>query len=272
MGAGDLARAAFAFTGELPPGGDDPCMPHPACGNRTLGAHVCSCNWQKARKGCNDEETESGVLGGNLWPSLATRIEMGAVRPGTPHRAGVLLSVDDLGHSARFFRKTLPEYWRRNGLTWSDMALNASDDFEALVAACERFDADLVTELFEAGGEDYAVVASAAYRGTLARSSLVWYDGDLHGRKTATGAGAFWFVKGFGASGDTGTVDDLYRPAPFHLWKNPELLNALLRPLNMFTSRQTYDPLGGYPLNVSYPHRFSCHYLGQYPIAEMQVK
>ena len=70
------------------------------------------------------------------------------------------------------------------------MALNASDDFEALVAACERFDADLVTELFEAGGEDYAVVASAAYRGTLARSSLVWYDGDLHGRKTATGAGS----------------------------------------------------------------------------------
>ena len=85
-------------------------------------------------------------------------------------------------------------------------------------------------------------------------------------------APAHWFVKGFGASGDTGTVDDLYRPAPFHLWKNPELLNALLRPLNMFTSRQTYDPLGGYPLNVSYPHKFSCHYLGQYPIAEMQVK
>ena len=136
MGAGDLARAAFAFTGELPPGGDDPCMPHPACGNRTLGAHVCSCNWQKARKGCNDEETESGVLGGNLWPSLATRIEMGAVRPGAPQRAGVLLSVDDLGHSARFFRKTLPEYWRKDGLTWADMALNASDDFEALAAAC----------------------------------------------------------------------------------------------------------------------------------------
>ena len=184
-------------------------MPHPACGNRTLGAHVCSCNWQKARKGCNDEETESGVLGGNLWPSLATRIEMGAVRPGAPQRAGVLLSVDDLGHSARFFRKTLPEYWRKDGLTWADMALNASDDFEALAAACERYDAELVSELFKAGGEDYAVVASAAYRGTLARSSLVWYDGDLHGRKTATGAGAMWFVKGFGASGDTGTVDDL---------------------------------------------------------------
>ena len=154
MGAGDLARAAFAFTGELPPGGDDPCMPHPACGNRTLGAHVCSCNWQKARKGCNDEETESGVLGGNLWPSLATRIEMGAVRPGAPQRAGVLLSVDDLGHSARFFRKTLPEYWRKDGLTWSDMALNASDDFEALAAACERYDAELVSELFEAGQEE----------------------------------------------------------------------------------------------------------------------
>jgi hypothetical protein len=51
-------------------------------------------------------------------------------------------------------------------------------------------------------------------------------DEALLGEARAT---TFMFVKGLGSSGDTGTIDDNYPAALFYLWRNPELLNALLQ-------------------------------------------
>ena len=48
------------------------------------------------------------------------------------------------------------------------------------------------------------------------------------------------FVKGLGSSGDTGTIDDNYPASLLYLWRQPELLNALLRPINIFMSNRTY--------------------------------
>ena len=53
----------------------------------------------------------------------------------------------------------------------------------------------------------------------------------------------------------------------------------MLRPLNMYNSGDIHRPANAsYPMNVSWPdaqpvsgtsNRYSIHYLGQYPIAEM---
>ena len=48
------------------------------------------------------------------------------------------------------------------------------------------------------------------------------------------------FVKGMGSSGDTGTIDDNYPASLMYLWRQPELLNALLRPINIFMSNRTF--------------------------------
>merc|ERR1712039_172153 len=79
------------------------------------------------------------------------------------------------------------------------------------------------------------------------------------------------FVKGLGSSGDTGTIDDNYPAALFYLWRQPELLHALLRPINMFMGKETYaGPDAGWPRNLTSPYNYSIHYLGQYPVAEAQ--
>ena len=80
----------------------------------------------------------------------------------------------------------------------------------------------------------------------------------------------FMFVKGLGSSGDTGTIDDNYPAALFYLWRQPTLLNALLNPINHYMANDTFCSTCGWPKNQTWQHRYSIHYLGQYPIAERQ--
>ena len=40
-------------------------------------------------------------------------------------------------------------------------------------------------------------------------------------------------------TGDTGTIDDNYRSIWPYIWGNPEALNAMQRPLNLFNDHQT---------------------------------
>lgn len=62
----------------------------------------------------------------------------------------------------------------------------------------------------------------------------------------------------------SGTIDDNYPAALLYLWGNPELLNALLRPVNMFMRNETYAPWLPFPRNLSFTYLYSVHYLGKY--------
>lgn len=65
-------------------------------------------------------------------------------------------------------------------------------------------------------------------------------------------------------------VDDNYPAAFLYLWGQPALIDALLRPVNLFMMNLTFTASAPFPHNISWPHRYSIHYLGQYPIAELQ--
>eukprot|EP01047_Picozoa_sp_COSAG01_P027510 COSAG01_NODE_1818_length_9161_cov_4.764316_3_plen_112_part_00 len=85
-------------------------------------------------------------------------------------------------------------------------------------------------------------------------SALLWirrrYNGTLghHSKGASTAAavthtepgtaGAMAFVKGLGSSGDTGTIDDNYRSIWPYVWANPDALNSMQRPLNLFNDHQ----------------------------------
>eukprot|EP01046_Picozoa_sp_COSAG06_P055987 COSAG06_NODE_10456_length_1679_cov_1.265823_1_plen_165_part_00 len=71
-----------------------------------------------------------------------------------------------------------------------------------------------------------AAGSSAAAAAAAAGGGAPHADEALLGEARAT---TFMFVKGLGSSGDTGTIDDNYPAALFYLWRNPELLNALLQ-------------------------------------------
>lgn len=299
MGSSNLARSTFARSGTLPIG-DDLAMPEPACGNVTSGWHVCTCGDFPRMRGGNDYPTETAdnPIPGNLWPGLSVSFDLAAVQKHTrherPRRATAIISYDDLGSSARFFGEVLPEVWRREGVTHATMLEGASDGAVAAIGACEKYDQELVrrcpllpfvsfscvscdsipqvSKLYAAGGEDFAVLAAAGYRSETGWVTYAWYNGTMDGGKTHTeaGPGPIAFVKGIGSSGDTGTIDDNYRSIWPYVWGNPDALTAMVRPLNLFNDHQTFDPMAGYHRNVSFPYNYSAHYLGQYPVMELQ--
>ena len=212
MGSSNLARSTFAASGALPVG-DDLAMPEPACGNVTSGYYVCTCG--VGMRGGNDYPTETAdnPIPGDLWPGLSVAFNLSAVGA-TPTRATAIVSYDDLGLTTRFFGKVLPEYWRRDGATFADLLRGASDGAAAAIAECERYDAELVSKFFAAGGEDFAVLAAAGYRSEVGWTTYAWFDGSFDsgdGVPAVDGedvSGPIAFVKGIGSSGDTGTIDD----------------------------------------------------------------
>ena len=147
LGSSNVARGHFARNGSLP-AADNLRMPEAVCGSSgqfTFGPAVCT---------CDDGSVDSTATN---WPSLAVAFELGTLSH-TPTRSSLLLSVDDLGASARFFGKVLPEYWRRGGMSFDAMLRNASANHAALIAQCERYDRDTVAEFRQAGSDAYATV------------------------------------------------------------------------------------------------------------------
>ena len=255
MGSSNLARDAFSSGGHLP-ATDEQVMPLPACagtepGGRGLGYCGCGAGGKGAR---------------NDWPSLSASWAVSQVGAKPQHAAQAVLSSDDLASSGRYFGTVMGEFWRRGGeRSFESVLANVTEHLDDLMAQCQRYDDALVAEMVSAGGIEYATVGALSYRQVLGDNSVMWFPG------TATSAGTpFLFVKGLGSSGDTGTIDDNYPAALFYLWRNPELLNALLQPINYYMQNLSYCATCGWPKNQTWQHQFSIHYLGQYPIAELQ--
>eukprot|EP00039_Didymoeca_costata_P022326 m.346519 g.346519 ORF g.346519 m.346519 type:complete len:773 (+) comp29453_c0_seq1:52-2370(+) len=251
-GSSNIARSVFATTGGLPTSPSETFMPIPAC--RPVGGAVGICKCAQGGYGKNND-----------WPSLTATWDS-TVSDKSISVANAILSYND-EISARYFGIDLQEYWRRNGKTHSDLLKSTVEDYSQILSNCSSYDEELVEEFLEAGGSDFAAVSALSYRQVLGDNSLLWFPG--FGSNT-TYAGAFLLVKGLGSSGDTGTIDDNYPASLLYLWRQPELLNALLRPINIFMLNLTYIQNSSWPYNMTWQHAFSIHYLGQYPIAELQ--
>ena len=66
-----------------------------------------------------------------------------------------MLAYDD-EFSIKYFRQNLRPYWRRNGDDTEALLKKAAADYESLKKRCEQFDAELMADLRNAGGEKYA--------------------------------------------------------------------------------------------------------------------
>src|SRR6202035_2013136 len=118
-------------------------------------------------------------------------------------------------------------------------------DYEPLNAKCNRFDEELMADLVRAGGQDYARMASLAYRESFAAQGLAEdYDGT-----------PLSFPKENSSCGAVSTVDVIYPAVPILLLFNTTLLKASLTPLLTFA--ETYH----------WPYPFAPQYLGYYPRA-----
>ena len=180
-------------------------------------------------------------------PVLATTFDLGRVGRATLSRH-LMLAYDDV-FSVEYFNRRLRPYWRRGNVETDALLKAAARDYEALKKRCEAFDAELMSDLRRAGGEEYARLAALAYRQTIAAHKLAMdWDGT-----------PLFFSKENFSNGSIGTVDVTYPSAPFFLLFNPQLLKAQLRPLLDYAS----SPRWRFP--------FAPHDLGTYPLANGQT-
>ena len=169
------------------------------------------------------------------------------------HAVGQLHTLLLIGYeeiaSINYFGRILPAYYQRNGKTITQALREFYDRRHEILERCAAFDEALLTEARSKGGEDYALILSAAYRQTIAAHKLV---ADLDGTP-------LFISKENDSNGCAATVDVSYPSVPLFLMYCPELVRGMLRPIFRFARMPvwTYD--------------FAPHDVGRYPILTGQV-
>jgi hypothetical protein len=179
-------------------------------------------------------------------PVLAYEFVLGDVST-IPVSRHLVLAYDDL-YSVEYFHRRLRPYWRRNGAEASDLLLSALGEYESLEQRSAAFDKQLMADLQQTGGEDYARLCALAYRQTLAAHKLV---ADIDGTPL------FLSKENF-SNGSIDTVDVTYPSSPFFLLFNTQLLKGQLQPILDYANLTRWR----------FP--FAPHDLGRYPLANGQ--
>jgi hypothetical protein len=208
------ARAAFESTGRLPNSDDLTAASEPRRGSAAV---------------------------------LAFSFDLGKVGA-RPVSRYLMMAYDDL-YSIEYFERRLRPWWRRNGATATDLLRAARNEHDGLLARNKAFDDELMADMRQVGGEQYARLAALAYRQTLAAHKLA---ADADGT-------TLYFPKENFSNGCIATVDVIYPSSPFTMLFNPRLLKAQLQPVMDYAAM----PRWRWP--------FAPHDLGTYPQANGQV-
>jgi hypothetical protein len=165
-----------------------------------------------------------------------------------PVSTWMMLAYDD-EYSIQYMKKNLRPYWRRNGADAADLLKKSAADYEKLKKRCEAFDAELMTDLRNAGGEKYARLAALAYRQCFAAGKFV---ADENGQPIS-------FCKENHSNGCIGTSDVFYPMAPQFLLFGSSVAKSFLVPFMDYAASERWK----------FP--FAPHDLGTYPHANGQV-
>ncbi len=195
----------------------------------------------------SDDFSENANTGRYGYESLAYSIDFGTAGAQSVSRY-LMIAYDDL-YSIDYFHREERAWWRRNGADAASLLRDGRRDHDSLLRRSESFDGELTGDLQKEGGEEYARIATLAYRQTLAAYKLV---ADVDGTP-------MFFPKENFSNGCIATVDVIYPAAPFALLFNPTLLKAQLQPV------LDYARMGRW----KWP--FAPHDLGTYPQANGQV-
>jgi hypothetical protein len=191
--------------------------------------------------------TRRGVPVVATLPAMAAVASLGAVGSRTAGRLFVL-GYDDVA-SIEYFESKRKAWCFRKGATFDGLAAEAVDEYDALKARCDRFDAELTRRATEAGGEKHAQMLALAYRQAIAAHKLIADDnGD-----------AVFLSKECFSNGCIGTVDVSYPSVPLFLLYAPQLVKGMLRPVLRFAA------------SAAWPRDYAPHDVGTYPRANGQV-
>lgn len=165
-----------------------------------------------------------------------------------PFHARLLIGYDDVA-SINYFGRMLPAYYARNGKTITQALAEFHARHDEILARCRAFEKSLLDDARKKGGEEYALILTAAYRQTVGGHKLVQGpEGEL-----------LFISKENDSNGCAATVDISYPSAPLFLLYRPELVRAMCRPVIKFA---------GMPV---WKYDFAPHDVGRYPNLTGQI-
>ncbi len=202
---------------------------------------------RRAFRGGQESGAKSAGPGGASDVAASFEFDLGEVGDKSVRR-WLVVAYDDL-YSIQFMGKNLRPYWRRNGMGAEGLLVEAARDYESLLERCDAFDRELTADLREAGGDNYVIVGSLAYRQCLAAGKFV---ADEKGQPIQ-------FCKENHSNGCIGTSDVFYPMAPQFFLFGPSLAKSFLVPFMEYAKSDRWK----------FP--FAPHDLGTYPKANGQV-
>ena len=180
-------------------------------------------------------------------PVLAMQFGL-KVKSGKTATCQAILAYDDI-ESILYFGDNLLPYWKRDGKDIKDIIIDASNSYDSIAKRCEEFDVELLEDLYNAGGVDYQLLGSLAYRQALGANKIA---ADKKGMP-------LMFSKECNSNGCMGTVDVFYPFAPQVILLNPTLAKA------------SFVPILEYARSDRWRFPFAPHDIGTYPSAMGQV-
>lgn len=160
----------------------------------------------------------------------------------------VVVAYDDL-YSIEYMRTKLRPYWRKDGWEAANLLEAAVAEYESLMSRCQQFDSQLMADLEQQGGAEYARIAALAYRQCFAAGKFV---ADANGQPLQ-------FCKENHSNGCIATSDVFYPMSPQFLLLSPTLTKSVLVPFMNYAASDRWK----------FP--FAPHDLGTYPKANGQV-
>ncbi|OYP36513.1 glutaminase family protein [Rhodopirellula sp. MGV] len=158
-----------------------------------------------------------------------------------------LIAYDDL-YSIEFMKHRLRPFWRKDGWEAKDLIHAAIAEHADLESRCEAFDDKLMSDLKNAGGQDYADIGALAYRQCFAAGKFV---ADDNGQPLQ-------FSKENHSNGCIATSDVFYPMAPQFLLFGPSVSKSFIVPFMEYAASSRWR----------FP--FAPHDLGTYPKANGQ--
>ena len=174
------------------------------------------------------------------------KLDVGKVTD-SPVSRWLMLAYDDL-YSIQYMKQNLRPYWRRNGWEAADLLRASAKEYATLQERCTAFDSELMSDLSQAGGANYAAICALAYRQCFAAGKFV---ADENGQPLQ-------FCKENHSNGCIGTSDVFYPMSPQFLLFGPSLAKSFIVPFMNYAASERWK----------FP--FAPHDLGQYPHANGQ--
>jgi hypothetical protein len=183
------------------------------------------------------------------WPGSVLVYDLGSVSSTVVTDYHIFV-YDDIETMSYFHNYQTP-YWKQLYNDVYAMLSSAFTNYQNIMTQCDNFDATLIDTLTKAGGDQYATIASLAYRQVVGATVLTW---------NAQKQDYWGFMKEISSDGDVSTVDVIYPASPFFVMLGPEILRRTIIPVLEYAMNYT---------DVQYDLPWAPHHLGAWPVCDL---